>query len=78
MIDRKRIGQRIAEWRKEQNMTQTELANLTGLRQQSVSRLEAGKHSPGFDVLAKVANALGCNFDFVKQEDSEETEGGKG
>lgn len=62
---RKRIGERIAELRVIERMTQLELAELTGLRRPHISRIESGMYSVGFDTLEKIANALGKKIDFV-------------
>lgn len=64
--ERKRIGRRIAELRKEQNLTQTQLAERCGLQQAHIARVEAGRYSVGLDTLAQIANALGMVIDFVK------------
>ena len=63
--ERLRIGQRIAELRKERGMTQTQLAERCGLQQAHIARIEAGKHSVGLDTLAQIADALGMQVDFV-------------
>ena len=62
---RRRIGQRIAELRRERGMTQDMLAELTGIRRPHISRIEMGKYSVGLDTLEAIAKALGCRVDFV-------------
>ena len=62
--ERLRIGQRIAELRKEQNLTQTQLAERCGLQQAHIARIEAGRYSVGLDTLAQIADALGMKIDF--------------
>lgn len=52
------IKQIIAE-RSNQNLTQKELANLIGMRQSHISRLESGNYNPSLEVLQKVAEGLG-------------------
>jgi len=64
--ERLRIGQRIAELRKEQNLTQTQLAERCGLQQAHIARIEAGRYSVGLDTLTQIATALGMAIDFVK------------
>jgi len=64
--ERLRIGQRIAELRKEQNLTQTQLAERCGLQQAHIARIETGRYSVGLDTLAQIATALGMAIDFVK------------
>lgn len=63
--ERLRIGQRIAELRKEQNLTQTQLAERCGLQQAHIARIEAGRYSVGLDTLAQIADALGMKIDFI-------------
>ena len=62
---RRRIGERIAELRTIERMTQLELAERTGLGRPHISRIESGTYSVGFDTLEKIAHALGKKIDFV-------------
>lgn len=64
--ERQRIGRRIAELRKEQNMTQAQLAERCGIAQAHIARIETGKYSVGLDTLAQIATALGRSIDFVE------------
>lgn len=45
--------------RKEQNMTQAELAKRVGTQKSNISRLESGTYNPSLDFLVKVAESLG-------------------
>lgn len=49
----------IIETRKEQNMTQAELAKCVGTQKSNISRLESGNYNPSLDFLIKVARSLG-------------------
>ena len=62
---RQRIGQRIAQLRKERGLTQQELAERTGMQQGNIARIEAGKYSARFDTLQTIAEAMGLTVDFV-------------
>ena len=64
--ERQRIGRRIAELRKEQNMTQAQLADRCGIAQAHIARIETGRYSVGLDTLAQIATALGRSIDFVE------------
>jgi DNA-binding XRE family transcriptional regulator len=64
--ERQRIGRRIAELRKEQNMTQAQLAERCGVAQAHIARIETGRYSVGLDTLAQIATALGRSIDFVE------------
>lgn len=59
------IGQRIAQLRKQQGISQTQLAEAAGTNQFHVSKIESGAVSPTIDVLARIAAALGKRIDLV-------------
>lgn len=61
------VGARIKDLRVNANLTQDELAELSGLPQSHISRLESGKHSPSHLTLEKLSQALKVGveaFDF--------------
>jgi len=66
MTDRERIGRRIKEIRIKKGMSQFKLAELIGLRQQHIARIESGLYSTGIDILSKIADALGCKIDLIE------------
>ena len=51
--------EQISKARKEQNMTQAELAKRVGTQKSNISRLESGNYNPSLDFLTKVSEALG-------------------
>lgn len=53
------IGSRIRKERKSQDMTQTELANLSGVSLNFISQLEQGKPSVQMDKVLLVLETLG-------------------
>lgn len=53
------IIMQIVKTRKEQNLTQKELAEKTGIPQSNISRFESGEYVPTFDFLKKIARGLG-------------------
>ena len=53
----------IKGWRLFRNMTQSELAEKTGLKQTHVSLMEANKIKPRENTLMKLAEALNCDVD---------------
>lgn len=65
VTDRQRIGKRIAQLRTEAGMSQARLAELTGMEQPHIARIEAGRYSVGVDILGKIAAALGKRVDIV-------------
>lgn len=66
--ERKRIGQRIADIRKQQGKTQHDIAEATGLQQSHIARIEAGRYSVGLDTLAAIGDALGKDLDYIERE----------
>lgn len=76
--ERLRMGERIATLRKSidwtdangihrQGMTQTELAERTGLQRSHIVRIEKGAYGVTIDVLSIIADALGCQIDFIEK-----------
>ncbi len=51
--------EQIIRARKEQNITQAELARRAGTQKSNISRLESGNYNPSLDFLAKIAESLG-------------------
>ena len=62
---RQRIGQRIAEIRKAQGITQQDLADRTGIQRNHISRIEQGRYSVGFDTLQLIAEAMGGKVEII-------------
>lgn len=58
--ERKELGNRLKQARKEKGLSQEELANLVGLKVGTVSKYEQGDRTPGIGKLQLIANALGC------------------
>ena len=52
------IARTIIQERRKLGLSQSDLAKLTGLRQETISRLEAGKHSPTVRTVEKIERAL--------------------
>ena len=59
--------EKLIEVRKEKNISQTQLANKTGIKQQAISRFEKMENSPSLKFYASLANALGYELTLVKQ-----------
>jgi len=53
------IGAHLATWRKLQRLTAQQLAERAGIARSTLSKLENGDSSVGFDVVLRVARALG-------------------
>ena len=65
--ERIRIGNRIKELRQKRGISTYQLAELTGLKQPNIARIESGKYSTGVDILSKIAAALSCDLDFIEK-----------
>ena len=63
--ERQRIGQDIAQLRKEQGMTQQELADISNIGRSHLVRIEQGKYNLQLDTLASIAQALGCEVNIT-------------
>lgn len=59
--ERKELGNRLKQARKEKGLSQEDLANLIGLKVGTVSKYEQGYRTPGIGKLQLIANALGCD-----------------
>lgn len=52
------IGEAIRYWRNRRAINQGELAEMVGISQNSLSRIETGEHRPRNTTLRKIADAL--------------------
>ena len=60
--------------RKENNMTQADLAQRTGISRTNITRFESGDYNPSLEMMVKIAAALGSELDIklVSQQSSTE------
>ena len=69
MDNKKKLGKRIKELRKQKGLTQEKLAELINMEQNSISIIESGRNFPTLATLEKIANILGVNLsDFFNYE----------
>lgn len=68
-IDGSRLGARLRELRLEAGLTQAELARRTGIHRPNIARVEAGRHTPSLETLARLATAMGVPTTRVLSED---------
>lgn len=61
------IGEMI-RLRKEENITQNELANLTGNKQQAISRIEKRENCPSLKTFCNLLHAIGYELQIVKRK----------
>jgi transcriptional regulator with XRE-family HTH domain len=57
-----RVAKQVADPRRARDLSQAELAELTGTTQSAIARLEAGGRPPRIDTLLRIAEALDCEL----------------
>ena len=70
MFSMEQIGKKIINFRKEKNMTQTELADIMNVSFQAVSNWERGNSMPDISKLPQLAELLGCSVDELLNENA--------
>lgn len=65
MLDLKVIGQRIADLRKQNHMSQNELAEALFVTRQAVSKWEIGKGMPNIEILLALTNLFNVSIDYL-------------
>lgn len=60
------VGQMISDARKQEKMTQSELAQKVGTNKTYISRIEKGVVEPGVGLFFRIINALGLKVEIVK------------
>lgn len=63
----KELIDRIIEIRKSENISQSELAKMTGSSQQAISRFEQKTHNASINLFSSIINALGYEVQLVKR-----------
>ena len=64
------LGQRIAKLRKEQNITQVQLAEILGVAQQTLAHYEVGRLRMAITTLAAIAKALAVPVELLLEDGS--------
>ena len=62
-LDRKEVGIRIKQARKTKKLSQFELAELAGVDEKQIYRIESGISSPKLEVFLKIAEILELQID---------------
>ena len=65
---RQRIGQQFRSEREAQGWSIEQVATMAGVTQKNVEKIEAGIYNVPFDVLARVADVLGCEVGLKQME----------
>ena len=63
-------------WRKQRGMTQAQLAAKVNVRPATISDIESGKSHGRFDIMQRVARALGVGLDDLASEATQTRTGG--
>lgn len=64
----KELIDNVINLRREQNISQSQLADMTGNKQQAISRTEKKEHSPSLKLFCNIVNALGYELQIVNKE----------
>lgn len=65
--ERKRIGKMLSDLRKTNNMSQTELAEIIGMKQISISRIENGLFDMKVETVARILEVFGKRIEFADE-----------
>jgi len=60
--------------RRQRGLTAAEMGSRTGMTQQSISRIENGRHNISFATLEKMLAAMGCTLRDLQADESEKLE----
>lgn len=59
------FGQKLKQIRKTKNLTQSQLAELAGINEKHISKIETGVYFPTYSTLTKILNALNLSIEDV-------------
>jgi len=62
------IGKQIQKYRTAAKLTQEQLADIVGVSQKHLSRMEQGYHNPHFNVIISIAKTLKIHIDFLAKD----------
>lgn len=65
LYDIKEVGDRIRRLRKEQGMTQAQLAAKLNIGDRHLRKIEAGEKGPSIDILIEIATLFGVSLDYI-------------
>lgn len=64
-MDSNEIGKRVKQRRKELNITQTQIQQVTNISPGNLSNIENGKYLPSTPALIELSKALQCSIDWI-------------
>ncbi len=68
------LGEKLAMYRKQNNYTQEQLAELLGVSRQAVSKWESDLAYPETDKLIKLSDMYGCSLDYLIKDKQEQAQ----
>ncbi|WP_414632255.1 helix-turn-helix domain-containing protein [Clostridium sp. UBA1652] len=68
------LGDRIKQLRKQQKITQVQLAEAVGLKQSSIGMIESNKNGASSEKLKEIAEFLGVTVDYLLSDEEKNTE----
>ena len=68
-MDKKAFGKRLKELRNSKCMTQAKLAEIVGVHEKQISKIESGAHYPTFENFIKILDALDTSISSFDDED---------
>ena len=69
MNNREYIGQRVADIRQMKGLSIRQLAELSGVSAQNITKIEHGRYNVSIDILGKICKAFGCKVEIVGKEE---------
>jgi transcriptional regulator with XRE-family HTH domain len=67
-----KFGEKIAKLKKQKKMSQIELAKVTGISRDAISKYERGDVIPSVEYAKRIADALGVSLDYLVSNDENE------
>jgi transcriptional regulator with XRE-family HTH domain len=67
-----KFGEKISKLKKAKKLSQIELANLTGISRDAISKYERGDVLPSVEYAKRIADALGVSLDFLVSNSEQE------
>ncbi len=68
MGNKEEIGARIRLYRKSRGLSQAKLAEMIGVKQNTISSYESGERTPDYDTIEALADAFNCRISDLIQE----------
>ena len=72
------LGEKLAMYRKQNNYTQEQLAELLGVSRQAISKWESDLAYPETEKLIKLSDMYGCSLDYLIKDKQEESQPANG